>query len=103
MASVVDHAYPLRPLEKIIVDVALGHLDAARAIKRDVIDGLTEENYCTDDQDRIRLRQLKELCRRLAADDRAGLAALLHEWEAETARNLKIGQLWQRTPFPLER
>lgn len=53
-------------------------------------------------QTKAELRRLKELCRRLAADDRAGLAALLHEWEAQMVKNLKIEHLWQLTPLPLE-
>ena len=62
----------------------------------------SEETYGCDDDDKAQLRRLKELCRRLAADDRAGLAALLHDWEAQTVRNLKIEHLWEPTPFPLE-
>jgi hypothetical protein len=34
--------------------------------------------------------------------DRAGLARLLHSWEAETVKNFKIEHLWEPTPFPLE-
>ena len=48
------------------------------------------------------LRRLRELCARLMADDRAGLARLLHEWEAQTVKNFKIEHLWEPTPFPLE-
>lgn len=42
------------------------------------------------------------LCARLTDDDRPGLARLHHGWEAITVRNLKLGQLWEPTPFPLE-
>jgi hypothetical protein len=45
---------------------------------------------------------VRELCAKLAEDDRAGLARLLHEWEAYTVKNFKIEQLWEPTPFPLE-
>jgi len=47
-------------------------------------------------------RRLRELCAKLADDDRAGLARLLHAWEAYTVRNFKIEHLWQPTPLPLE-
>ncbi len=30
------------------------------------------------------------------------MAKLLHEWEAQTVRNLKIEHLWEPTPFPLD-
>lgn len=31
------------------------------------------------------------------------MARLLHEWEAYTVEKLKIGQIYEPTPFPLER
>jgi hypothetical protein len=34
--------------------------------------------------------------------DRAGLARLLHEWEAYTVKNFKIEHLGEPTPFPLK-
>ena len=38
----------------------------------------------------------------VARRDRSGLAALLHDWEAQSARFSKIEHLWTPTPFPLE-
>ncbi len=38
----------------------------------------------------------------LVAEDRTQLAAFLHESEGRTVEKLKIGHLWERTPFPLE-
>ena len=38
----------------------------------------------------------------VAARDRAGLAALLHEWEAYSVKLMKLEKLWQPSPFPLE-
>jgi hypothetical protein len=52
--------------------------------------------------DRAENRRLRELCAKLADDDRAGLARLLHEWEAYTVKNFKIEHLWEPTPLPLE-
>ena len=43
-----------------------------------------------------------ELCPMLAANDRAGMARLLHQWEAYTVEKLKIGHIYEPTPFPLE-
>ena len=90
------------PITKILFDVSLGNLDSARSICAKSINCRDEETYGRDDDDKAQLRRLKELCRLLAADDRAGMARLLHEWEAQTVRNLKIEHLWEPTPFPLE-
>jgi hypothetical protein len=43
-----------------------------------------------------------ELCPLLGANDRAGMARLLHQWEAYTVEKLKIGHIYEPTPFPLE-
>jgi hypothetical protein len=91
------------PDAKIIVDVALGDLDAARKICVDHIHQWPVDNPAHDEDSRQKFHRLHELCARLKADDRPGLAQLLHEWEARTVRNLKIEHLWERTPFPLER
>jgi hypothetical protein len=91
------------PDTKLVFDVALGDLDAARKPCLERIPLLKGETYFRgDEEDKARVRQLKELCRRLAADDRRGLAQLLHEWEATTVKNLKLEHLWEPTPFPLE-
>lgn len=37
-----------------------------------------------------------------AANDKAELARILHEWEAKSAKRLKLESIWERTPFPLE-
>ena len=51
-----------------------------------------------DDFDRV----TGELCPLLAANDRAGMAKLLRRWEAYTVEKLKIGHIYEPTPFPLE-
>ena len=90
------------PHRKVILDVAQGNLDSARTICARSINCRDEETYGRDEEDRAQLRRLKQLCSLLADDDRAGMAKLLHEWEAQTVRNLKIEHLWEPTPFPLE-
>ena len=90
------------PTAKIIVDVALGNLDAARELSEANIQKWSVDKPHYDDDDRAMFRRLRELCARLMADDRAGLARLLHEWEAQTVKNFKIEHLWEPTPFPLE-
>lgn len=88
------------PHRRIILDVARGDLDSARSICTARVTSQTNEGL--DDEGMAKLQRAKELCRLLAVDDRAGMAALLHEWEAQTVRNLKIEHLWEATPFPLE-
>jgi hypothetical protein len=87
---------------KVIVDVALGNLDSARSICNAKMPAWSVDRLDYDEAARAEYRRVVELCTYLASDDRAGLARLLHEWAAHTVRNLKIGHLWEPTPFPLE-
>jgi hypothetical protein len=48
------------------------------------------------------LRVTETLYPLLEADDRPAIARLLHEWEAFTIGKLKLEDIWERTPFPLE-
>lgn len=88
---------------KIITDVASGNIESARSICEDKIKHWSTDHPHFDEDDRAENRRLRELCACLAVDDRSGLVRLLHEWEAESVRNLKIAHLWEPTPFPLER
>jgi hypothetical protein len=89
---------------KIIVDVALGNLEAARAICEQNIQRWSNwsDDPDLDEDGKAKFRRVCELCAKLADDDRAGLARLLHEWEAYTVKNFKIEHLWEPTPFPLK-
>ena len=89
---------------RIIVDVALGDLEAARAISEQNIQRWSNwsDDPDLDEDGKAKFRRVGELCAKLAEDDRAGLARLLHEWEAYTVKNFKIEHLWEPTPFPLE-
>lgn len=90
------------PARKIIVDVACGDLKEARSIchSQRALWAVDEPHY--DDEDKSMLKRLRELCKLLMLDDERGLVNLLHTWEAETVKNLKIEHLWAPTPFPLE-
>jgi hypothetical protein len=48
------------------------------------------------------LSELQRLATLAKAADRAGMAALLHEWEEQKVRLWKIEDLWEPTPFPIE-
>lgn len=88
------------PQCRIIVEVALGDLDAARATGETSLALWSQPQE--DEEVNRKYRRLRELYEAVVADDRSELARMLHEWEALTVRNLKIERLWQSTPFPLE-
>ncbi len=93
---------PLRsfPLRKPRVDAALGHLDAARSCCHSFATTTTIWHGPAFDRERDSIT--RDLCPLLCEDDVPGIAGLLREWEAFTARNLKIESIWEPTPFPLE-
>jgi hypothetical protein len=89
------------PWSRIVLDVALGDLDHARAIAATHRDQWSPA-LAYDEDGRAAYVRLSELCRLLMADDRAGLIRLLYEWEATTVKRLKIEHIWEPTPFPIE-
>ncbi len=91
------------PDSRLIVDAALGNLDAARMIYKENVALWSEEVPTYDDEDREHLSDLLKLGSLVIADDRAGVARTLHEWEAVTVKNFKIEHLWEPSPFPIER
>jgi hypothetical protein len=97
-----EYRYDLRPEVRVIVEAARGRLDEVRAICRDELPQFPD-NWFGDNPEAVAImRRAKSICPLAAADDSAGIARLLHEWEAATVRNLKIEHLWEPTPFPLE-
>jgi len=85
---------------RLLFGIALGDLDLAR----DMLAETPPKNgvdWLNGYRDGLGSRLL-ELGARLSADDRAELATLLHEREAYTMGKLKVGHIWERTPFPLE-
>jgi hypothetical protein len=87
---------------EVIVRVAQGYVDAARKICEQQIERWSTDKPHYDDDDCAHFRRLRDLYPLVMKDDRAGLARLLHCWEAETVKNFKIEHLWEPTPFPLE-
>ena len=47
-------------------------------------------------------RIMQEFCPLVATKDRVGLARLLHAYEAQSVKNLKIEKYWEETPFPID-
>jgi hypothetical protein len=91
----------LHAATRIFVDIARGDLDAAQAICRyfRTDEGRAEYlPYLQEEYDRV----TQELCPLVATKDRAGLAKLLHSYEAQSVKNLKLEKYWEPTPFPIE-
>ncbi|MFM9939070.1 MAG: hypothetical protein ACKVP7_06205 [Hyphomicrobiaceae bacterium] len=90
------------PNPRVIIDVALGDLEAARRLSSGPLSRWLAVAQPKDDYDRTKLHGLKALCDLLERDDRDGMASLLHAWEARKIKNLKLEHVWEKTPFPLE-
>jgi hypothetical protein len=91
------------PDTRVIFDAALGNLDDAKAIAEENIDRWSSEDPLWDQEDRQRMAGLVQLHDCLVRGDTAGIAGLLHEWEAATVGRNKLESLWEPTPFPLEK
>ncbi|WP_155912015.1 hypothetical protein [Methylobacterium sp. 77] len=92
----------LGPQWHLITAIALGELDEARTIwskiGRSYRKGFDiEDPYLQPVYDRYCL-----IGEPLMADDRAGLAAILHRWEAEYLVGSPLEPYWAPSPFPLE-
>ncbi|WP_156647599.1 hypothetical protein [Methylobacterium sp. Leaf87] len=92
----------LHPYWHLITAIALGELDAARAMWAKT-DGYYRPDRILDEARRQPMYD--RLCligEPLMADDRAGLAALLHRWEAENIVGSPLEPYWVAERFPLE-
>lgn len=94
------HHLDLYPATRLIADIARGDLTAAKAICKylKTKEGKAEYFYLQEKYDRV----MQEFCPFVVTEDRAGLAKLLHSYEAQSVKNLKIEKYWESTPFPLE-
>lgn len=99
-ASVQRIGGPLQnfPLSRIVVDAALGRFEACDRI----LDDLDNRRLKPASPDEDELRITRDLAPLIRARDRAGVAALLHEWEAWSVKAMKLEKYWERTPFPVE-
>ncbi len=87
-------------LRTVGVDIARGDLDSARAACAELATGRTRWSMPLMREEFERITGA--LCPLLASGDRAGMARFLHEWEAYTVDKLKLRDIWEPTPFPLE-
>ncbi len=90
-----------RLLTRIIIEAAMGDFAAADITRAELLDvpncwtpgSVRDEEY---------ERSVEQLCPLIAARDRISIAALLHGWEAETVKRLKLEKYWEPSPFPVE-
>jgi hypothetical protein len=87
---------------KILVDVARGDLNSARSICEYMATDHAKRRYLPMKMDEEYDRITKELCPLIAANDRPALARLLHKYEEDSVRTMKLEKFWEPTPFPIE-
>ncbi|MPZ37931.1 MAG: hypothetical protein GEU95_07675 [Rhizobiales bacterium] len=87
---------------KIFVDIARGDLESARSICEYMATDRAKHRYLPLKMDEEYNRITKELCPLIAANDRPGLARLLHKYEEGSVRAMKLEKYWEPTPFPIE-
>lgn len=93
---------PWWPIDHFWVELGVGNFDAARAVRDKNKERWFKDRPEWDDEDRAAFGRLRNLCALLDAGDYAEIARLMREWEAITARNLKIEAIWEPTLFPFE-
>lgn len=99
--------YGLRTAGDFITKIALGQIDVALLWAKNIrtsghLDLRRKNEPEPSEGEQRYLEWTKGLLALLEEDDRDGMAQLLHAWEAETVRHLKLEHLWEPTPFPLE-
>ena len=91
----------LFPFRNAAAQAAFGNFAAAREICER---HLPREPFYEGHDDKPAFdRIIKQLYPLLRADDEAGVAELLRNWEGQMMRNLGIEDIWTPTPFPFER
>jgi hypothetical protein len=96
-----DTYLDLYHMRKILVDVARGDLQSAGSICDYMKTDRARRWYLPDMQEQYD-RVTKELCPLIIANDRGGLARLLHEYEEGSVRAMKLEKYWEPTPFPID-
>jgi len=91
------------PEKRLILDIALGDLEAARALLDTLLPHFRENKRPEAPIYQYMRRLIMTVADPLLAGDRPALANILHGWEAENIRGTnKIAPYWEPTPFPLE-
>lgn len=86
------------PYRKIYADIALGDLNAASESCERIAEKRKKSDYIAEILDPI-ITDIWPLVRKR---DKVALAKMLHRWEAESAKRMKLEHVWEPTPFPIE-
>lgn len=86
------------PFRKVYADIALGDLHAANESCERVAEKRKKSDYIAEILDPI----IIDIWPAVRRHDKAALAKMLHRWEAEAAKRMKLEHTWEPTPFPLE-
>ncbi|WP_267425768.1 hypothetical protein [Methylobacterium sp. GC_Met_2] len=89
--------------DRMIVHIAAGKLDAARAIWHERQPWHAGKSFPPGSRAHRWQTQLAAVEEPLMAGDRPALAKILHDWEAANVRGTELEPYWEPTPFPLER
>ena len=92
-------AQAIEALEKLR-NARLARAEAAFAKRANSAVGKLDLQGANDDLDTI--AKLRPLLVLLESNDRAGIGALLRQWEEQTVKGWKLEALWEPTPFPVE-
>lgn len=99
-AHVNSHRYDVP--RRVITAAARGDLELALQFSRDLRAKGHLDGPGGDAESTRSIARRRTLCDLIEADDRAGIIALLHQWEAATAADWGLAQFWQPSPFPIE-
>ena len=88
--------------DHISTAAALGQLDRAKSYCQKMRAKGHLDGPGGDAESTRSIARRRTLCDLIEADDRAGIIALLHQWEAATAADWGLAQFWQPSPFPIE-
>jgi hypothetical protein len=99
--------YGVRAAREFVLKLALGQVEVARRWAEgfrtySYLDRQLRDEPEPNEEDRRYLDWTKRLVALLEKSDLEGMVRMLHEWEAETVRLMKLEHLWEPTPFPLE-
>ncbi len=86
------------PFRKIYAEIALGDLNAANESCERVAENRKKSDYIAEILDPI----INDIWPAVRKRDKAALAKMLHRWETEAAKRMKLEHIWEPTPFPLE-
>ena len=96
-----QHHFPFYWGLRLSISVALGRLDEARDIMNDARWSKISASYFNKEIEGLGDR-LKEQGSAISDGDKKALVSILREREARSVEKLKLANVWERTPFPIE-